>query len=69
MTRRTVVVGFLGTQLDSGQGAGRWEKWRPTVALCQHEDLLIDLMDCVFNSRGRYALQIRIKRRVNPQPV
>ena len=22
-----------------GSGAARWERWRPTVALCQHEDL------------------------------
>ena len=29
------AIGFLGTQLDSGMGAGRWQKWRPFVALCQ----------------------------------
>jgi transcriptional regulatory protein RtcR len=28
MPKKTVVIGFLGTQLDSGRGAGRWEKWR-----------------------------------------
>jgi transcriptional regulatory protein RtcR len=45
-----VVIGFLGTQLDSAVGAGRWEKWRPTVSLGQHADfspqrieLLVDL--------------------------
>jgi transcriptional regulatory protein RtcR len=36
-----VVIGFLGTQLDAGAGKGRWEKWRPTVALSMHEDLLV----------------------------
>ena len=42
MTKRTVVIGFLGTQLDAGQGAGRWEKWRPTLSLMQHDDTVID---------------------------
>ena len=39
--KRTVVFGILGIQKDSGKGVGRWEKWRPTIALCSHEDLLI----------------------------
>jgi len=43
MTRRqTVVIGLLGTTLDRGKGPGRWEHWRPTVAACQHEDLIVD---------------------------
>jgi transcriptional regulatory protein RtcR len=40
--RRTVVVGVLGSHLDAGKGPSRWERWRPTVAVCQHEDLLVD---------------------------
>ena len=24
MQKKNVVIGFLGTQLDAGQGAGRW---------------------------------------------
>jgi transcriptional regulatory protein RtcR len=39
--RKTVVIGILGTTLDRGQGAQRWEQWRPTVSVCQHEDLLV----------------------------
>ena len=40
----TVAIGLLGTSLDSGsrKSAERWEKWRPSVALCQQDDLLID---------------------------
>ncbi|MBL8898884.1 MAG: sigma 54-interacting transcriptional regulator [Planctomycetes bacterium] len=34
------VVGFLGTQLDRGL-RDRWDHWRPNVAMCQHEDLLV----------------------------
>jgi transcriptional regulatory protein RtcR len=42
---KTVVISFLGSQLDSGMGPGRWEKWRPTVAMCQHEDLVVDRLE------------------------
>jgi transcriptional regulatory protein RtcR len=45
MTMKTVVIGFLGSQLDSGSGTGRWEKWRPTVAMCQHDDLVVDRLE------------------------
>ena len=48
MTKRNVVVGFLGTQLDAGQGAGRWEKWRPTLSLMQHEDTVIHRLELLF---------------------
>ncbi len=41
MSKKTVVIGFLGSQLDAGQGAGRWEKWRPTISLAQHQDTLV----------------------------
>lgn len=40
--RRLVVFGILGTSLDAGKGNVRWDKWRPSVALTQHEDLLVD---------------------------
>jgi transcriptional regulatory protein RtcR len=43
--RRTVVIGFLGTVLDQGHGAARWDRWRPTVSLCQHEDLLVHRLE------------------------
>ncbi|MGC8064266.1 RNA repair transcriptional activator RtcR family protein, partial [Salmonella enterica] len=33
MAKKKVVIGFVGTQLDHGRGAARWEKWRPTIAL------------------------------------
>src|SRR6476659_1913720 len=41
--RRLTVIGFLGSTLDQAKrGPSRWEKWRPTVSLCQHQDLLVD---------------------------
>jgi transcriptional regulatory protein RtcR len=49
---KNVVIGFLGSQLDSGGSAARWEKWRPTVAICQHEDFLIDRLELLYS--GKY---------------
>lgn len=43
MPKKTVVVGILGTTLDQGgKRQERWSRWRPTVAVCQHEDFLVD---------------------------
>lgn len=37
------VIGFLGSTLDASKfGPSRWNKWRPTVSLTMHEDLLVD---------------------------
>ncbi len=41
MGKRCVVLGLLGTTIDRGRGPRRWENWRPSVAACQHDDLLI----------------------------
>ena len=46
--KRTVVIGFVGTQLDSGKGSARWERWRPSIALTQHEDTVIDRFDLLY---------------------
>lgn len=38
-----VVIGFLGSTLDASKfGPSRWNKWRPSVSLCMHEDLRVD---------------------------
>lgn len=48
-TRRQIAIGILGTNLDSGGRDGnRWERWRPSVALCQHEELLIGRFELLF---------------------
>jgi transcriptional regulatory protein RtcR len=44
-SRKTVVIGVLGPVLDAGGGPKRWEKWRPTVALCQQEDLEVSRLE------------------------
>lgn len=51
MVRPCVAIGLLGTVLDTGASPERWEKWRPTVSLCQHEDLLISRLELLAGSR------------------
>src|SRR5580700_936261 len=48
---RKVILGLLGTSLDSGKGPQRWERWRPSVSLCQHEDLLVDRFDLLYEPK------------------
>lgn len=60
MTRKTVVIGFIGSQLDAGQGAGRWEKWRPTLSLAQHEDLLVHRFE-LLHAPNHTPLAERVK--------
>lgn len=49
--RRTVVLGILGSTLDTGKTAERWTKWRPTVALCQHPDLLVHRLELIYDPK------------------
>ena len=48
---KTVVFSLLGTQLDGGYNADRWNRWRPTVALFQQEDLLVDRFEFIHSAR------------------
>ena len=48
-----VVIGLLGTTLDTGKGPKRWERWRPTVSLCQHEDFIVDRLELIHDRRAK----------------
>jgi transcriptional regulatory protein RtcR len=50
-TRRTVVIGLLGPVLDAGPQETRWERWRPTVSLCQHEDFLVHRFELLHDRK------------------
>ena len=71
--KKTVVLGILGSILDSGFHQERWQKWRPTVSLCQHEDLLVsrfellhqpdhlDIARCVAADIGRVSPETQVR--------
>lgn len=42
MSKKTTVIGFLGTTLDKGFNESRWHRWRPTLSLLMHDELKID---------------------------
>ncbi|OUS06572.1 transcriptional regulator [Gammaproteobacteria bacterium 42_54_T18] len=47
---KTIAISILGTSLDRrGPGKKRWDKWRPTLSICQHDDLLIDRLELLFS--------------------
>ncbi|MCL2346207.1 MAG: RNA repair transcriptional activator RtcR, partial [Desulfobulbus sp.] len=53
----------------AGKSSARWDKWRPTVALCQQEDFVVDRLELIHDARNR-ALAERIGNdiaRVSPE--
>lgn len=49
--RALVALGMIGSRLDAGKKLKRWEKWRPTVALCQQPDLAIDRLELLHQTQ------------------
>ena len=58
--KKTVVIGLLGPNLDAGRKHERWGNWRPTVSVCQQEDLVVDRFELIHERKfGRLAQQVR----------
>jgi transcriptional regulatory protein RtcR len=64
-----VVIGMLGVKLDRGKGAARWDLWRPSVALCQHEDLVVHRLELLHQPRDADLARVVIDdvRRASPE--
>jgi len=55
---KTIAISLLGTVLDQrGRGKKRWDKWRPTISLCQQKDLVIDRMELIFQPRHQHQAE------------
>jgi transcriptional regulatory protein RtcR len=69
--KRLVVIGLLGTAMDGGHGPDRWTRWRPTVSLFQHDDLLIDRLELIHGGGAdRLVEQVSADiARVSPETV
>lgn len=69
--KSTVVFGFLGTSLDRAQGVDRWSRWRPTVAMCQQEDLLVSRLELLVEPKFLDMAQQVVAdiRQVSPETV
>ena len=44
------MIGLVGPMLDAGNGPDRWTRWRPSVALCQHDNLIVDRFELLFQA-------------------
>jgi transcriptional regulatory protein RtcR len=67
---KTVAIGLLGVSLDAaGKASSRWEKWRPTVSLCQQENLVIHRLELLHqtNARGLAEGVARDIRSISPE--
>ncbi|TWU46383.1 Regulatory protein LuxO [Rubripirellula tenax] len=52
MKKKTVVLGLLGVHLDQPRrGHDRWAGWRPSVAVCQQPDLVVDRFELIAENR------------------
>jgi transcriptional regulatory protein RtcR len=67
--KKTVVIGLLGPTLDIGKRSRRWERWRPSVALCQHEDLLVGRFDLLYQKKFRSLQNLIVKdiKHISPE--
>lgn len=51
---KTVVFSILGTTLDRrGKGNARWERWRPTLSLCQQDDFVVDRLELLLDNHSK----------------
>ena len=58
MMNKTAVIGFLGTTLDNGFNDKRWQRWRPTVSLGLHDELLVDELHILYSKRDKRLFKI-----------
>nr|WKF57615.1 Regulatory protein AtoC [Paraburkholderia busanensis] len=57
--KKRVVIGFLGVTLDQVR-TRRWQRWRPTISLCEQPDLPIDRFE-LLHPPGYESLAHRVK--------
>jgi transcriptional regulatory protein RtcR len=57
-----VVIGLVGTTLDAGaQGPRRWERWRPTVSIFEHEDLHVSRLELLCPATHQAVVDVICK--------
>jgi transcriptional regulatory protein RtcR len=56
--RSLVVIGILGSNLDLGKRADRWQTWRPSVSLCQQPDLIVKRFELLHGARENQLAEI-----------
>ncbi len=52
------VIGLVGTTLDQGKSADRWQTWRPSVAICRQPDLIVRRFELLHGARETALAQL-----------
>jgi transcriptional regulatory protein RtcR len=55
---KRVVIGLLGTRLDADTRSERWASWRPSVSICQHENLLVHRFELLHGPKEEKLAQL-----------
>ena len=58
MPKKTVVIGMLGTATDQPVFPSRWGRWRPTVSIGQHEEMLISRFELLYEDPHRELAEV-----------
>ncbi len=53
MSKPNIIFGYVGSSLDAGKSAERWGRWRPTVALCQQEDIAFKRFELLYDRSSK----------------
>lgn len=56
--KKKVLISLLGPKLDIGTNPTRWEKWRPSVAICQQENFMIDRYELLYQENFQLLADI-----------
>ena len=67
-SKKKICIGLLGPTLDQGKTQERWNKWRPTVSLFQHEDFLINKFELIYQKRFKDLANIVVEDINNVSP-
>ncbi|MFO1491576.1 MAG: RNA repair transcriptional activator RtcR [Kiritimatiellia bacterium] len=67
--KRIVVIGLLGTTLDSARPGERWDRWRPTVGICMHEDVEVHRFELLYDTKFQKLADVVMTdmRHVSPE--
>ncbi len=58
MTKKTILIGILGSVLDSvSKKEMRWERWRPSIGICQQEELVIGRFHLLYGEKEEALCQ------------
>src|SRR5262245_60785258 len=69
MSADHVIIGLFGARLDAASGPERWSSWRPSVAMCQHEELLVRRFELLYESKQKALAEVAVEdiRSVSPE--